>query len=1255
MARADADGPGPELVRQILLPSFDKSDWQGSSYSDDGHLFLVIDDSRSFFLDVKSGRELRAVKTQTGESLIWARPRPNSYQWIAVTNNGRFVRVDASNGNIEPILNLDDKLGPSSYRAKSISFELISPDEIVAFVRTLRERPNPDGGTYRWYDQALLSFDLQSGRMTGFRAVSSDEFFTNLDALLVANRDANLVAVFDPKTSAPITLWKVNSAQDAEHFSLSCSVSRSSDDYAVALVPYHRGFVAFEKQPRATYLGPESFNTPACKSEAASQERTASLDRMTCRWNFEGDPVVTAVSASVEDEFIVVRKTLDLDRVRFSVADCASNSVKFSSVKDFYYPWQMAKALNVKPDEDLVEGEQINIKPIPDKQGYSVNAAGGLVWVQQNGESPRAIVELLGNPTGVLELDAASGLLVGARVLGPLKVFDVEGSRLRSIQYDYATYYEKAWVYNKPYAIAGAIGAVAVLEFDGRLTFHVGRFDVDATKLPKPDRLKVERPAGLCSSDDGNRIVVLAQESLVQYFQRSAITGTFIEVARLSLGSGLDLFKIACDAKAAQVAVADSLTDKVFILEVRGSRLVLLQTLTVKGSSNLVARPSFSRDALLLGVGAKLFVRADRSRQFTQTKDTLNASRLVFSDDGRQMLAIGEDTALYRVARAFGTPKLVLARRGFGSATDGGFFDEQNVVLVRSAEELEVRSASDLLMGQLSFGDGEDWVFTDGSGHFDLNDIEKQTAGYWVMPDDPFRALAPEIFMRDYYEPRLLKRLIECHKEEPTNKEACSQFRNVRTVTSINRVQPEVEIVSVEAEKDKIDEVAVTVAITSVEGRYGAPGQERVWQSGVYDLRLFRAGQLVRQVPEIDEVESLDSSSEEWELKHWRESRRLVDKPGRLIIEVRHVRVPLRAIQDHIEFSAYAFNEDRVKSQTTVRSYEVRHDLQAPRHAYLIAVGVSAYESPEWDLRYADNDARRLPDVLVPRLAATGTYDEIVTVLITSSWSKDTAGTRSLITSDATKKNIESVLAVLSGAGRAEDLPAGLVARGTLRKAGPDDLVLILYSSHGYADQKGNFYVFPYDIGNTPGKKVSAEILARAISSAELSLWLRNVDAGETVLIIDACHSAASVEGSGFKPGPMGARGLGQLSYDKGMRILASTRADDLAWESESIREGLLSFALLQEGLVEGKADYRPTDGTIGIGEWLSFGAERVPQLYKDDRTMGSRSPSKLTIFDSRTRASRRVEAGGRDVTTEAQQPALFNYRRGSDPILVRK
>src|SRR3989440_4366623 len=54
--------------------------------------------------------------------------------------------------------------------------------------------------------------------------------------------------------------------------------------------------------------------------------------------------------------------------------------------------------------------------------------------------------------------------------------------------------------------------------------------------------------------------------------------------------------------------------------------------------------------------------------------------------------------------------------------------------------------------------------------------------------------------------------------------------------------------------------------------------------------------------------------------------------------------------------------------------------------------------------------------------------------------------------------------------------------------------------------------------------------------------------------VVDACHSSASVQGEGFKPGPMGSRGLGQLSYDKGMRILTSTQSDDVALETDFTR-----------------------------------------------------------------------------------------------------
>ena len=157
-------------------------------------------------------------------------------------------------------------------------------------------------------------------------------------------------------------------------------------------------------------------------------------------------------------------------------------------------------------------------------------------------------------------------------------------------------------------------------------------------------------------------------------------------------------------------------------------------------------------------------------------------------------------------------------------------------------------------------------------------------------------------------------------------------------------------------------------------------------------------------------------------------------------------------------------------------------------------------------------------------------------------------------------------------------------------------------------------------------------------------------------MVVDACHSAASVENSEFKPGPMGARGLGQLAYDKGMRILASTRADDVAWESPQTQQGLFSYALVQNGLVDGEADSRPRDGRIGLHEWLQYAVERVPQLYAQSvagRPPGAEQGARLVEFDSTTHTARQFESARSSARPHTQQPSLFSYRRGEDPLLT--
>lgn len=79
----------------------------------------------------------------------------------------------------------------------------------------------------------------------------------------------------------------------------------------------------------------------------------------------------------------------------------------------------------------------------------------------------------------------------------------------------------------------------------------------------------------------------------------------------------------------------------------------------------------------------------------------------------------------------------------------------------------------------------------------------------------------------------------------------------------------------------------------------------------------------------------------------------------------------------------------------------------------------------------------------------------------------------------------------------------------------------------------------------------------------------------------------------------VGSPGLGQLAYDKRMRILAASQPNQAARESDSLHQGLLSYALTVEGLIDGKADWQPEDSKITVGEWLDYAAHAVPKILQ--------------------------------------------------------
>jgi WD40 repeat protein len=512
------------------------------------------------------------------------------------------------------------------------------------------------------------------------------------------------------------------------------------------------------------------------------------------------------------------------------------------------------------------------------------------------------------------------------------------------------------------------------------------------------------------------------------------------------------------------------------------------------------------------------------------------------------------------------------------------------------------------------------WAVVAPDGRYDTSTPGDIPGISWVMPDDPLTPLPVEIFMKEYFEPRLLHRLIKGESLPP-----------IKSVAELNRVQPKIEIVQITPNPDNPALVSVTVKVAGNQKDFQRNGKTITQTTGVHDLRLFREGQLVAYAPK---------TSGEIELDPVTNYKKLTFK---------YIRLARKENIKQVEFSAYAFNDDGVKSATARKTYTLPENLKPVKgKVYLITIGVNAYENPAWDLYFAANDARIIQSVLSQKIAESqsNNYSDIIPITLISEYQYQ-QGQRVITNNQATKQIIQALFNKLSGQSIDSRLLAGIPNADKLQTAQPEDMLLLSFSSHGHADNKGNFYLFPYDIGTGTNKDITESLLSHTISSEELSLWLRDVDAGDMVMIIDACHSAASVEGEGFKPGPMGSRGLGQLAYDKGMRILTASQADDIALEHDDLEHGFLTYSLIQEGIQASKADWKPKDLQIMLGEWLQYGEKRVPELYAEVRNGNLKTYNRGTVIRQKKEQGTSSRLG--------QQPSLFDFtKRKEDVVVVR-
>ncbi len=505
---------------------------------------------------------------------------------------------------------------------------------------------------------------------------------------------------------------------------------------------------------------------------------------------------------------------------------------------------------------------------------------------------------------------------------------------------------------------------------------------------------------------------------------------------------------------------------------------------------------------------------------------------------------------------------------------------------------------------------GDKYFAVTPEGRYDTNLEPDTQVVTWLMPDSPFQTLPSQAFLRSHYTPDLLRKLFACIASD------CSgTFKPLPDVSNINRVVPYARIGAITPVPGTAE---VDVDVETREGSNSAANGKT--RSGVYDLRLFRNEQLVRQWPDLALPPEAGASSALWREKTAiPEAMQGDGKPF-----VTRFRVPIPSDGKVMLFSAYSFNEDTIKGFTAMQPYTPAQPLPArPHRAVVVAIGVDKTANPDWQLQYAANDADAIVKALhdVPGRVP-------VPILLTSTAAAD----------NATKANISAVLRQLNGFATHDD-------RAALQRLGidpaklppltPDDIVIIAFSGHGETIA-GQFYMLPSDAKVLPD---GSPDLATLMSSYELTTWARRVEAGDMTFIIDACHSAASVAQTGWKPGPMGDPGLGQLAYDKGIRILAATQSDDVALEDRKFGHGLLTYALVNDGLDKGLAEDRDGDGVLSLDEWLHYAAGRVPALAAEI-TAGKRQL---------IGAARGITPGTAALSPPTiQRPALFDFNAGA-------
>jgi uncharacterized caspase-like protein/ketosteroid isomerase-like protein len=222
---------------------------------------------------------------------------------------------------------------------------------------------------------------------------------------------------------------------------------------------------------------------------------------------------------------------------------------------------------------------------------------------------------------------------------------------------------------------------------------------------------------------------------------------------------------------------------------------------------------------------------------------------------------------------------------------------------------------------------------------------------------------------------------------------------------------------------------------------------------------------------------------------------------------------------------------------------------------WLLSIGVSRYRQPDFNLQFADVDARAIATAL-QRQGEGPLYREAKTLVLTDE--------------EVTRESILDSLERFLG------------------QAGPDDVAVIFVAGHGVQDQaSGSYYFLPF-------AATAQNLVSTGLRMSDFDEMVRVVrhNVRGVVVMLDTCHAGALQVSS---PGLFAADDpTARMSAGEGFFLLAATKPGEDSKEEPALAHGAFTYALL-EGL-QGAAD-ADGDGVLSVSDLFGYVARRVPQL----------------------------------------------------------